>query len=411
MLRLVFVLLLLASPMTSSQSTAPQQDPAALLTRAETLYFDARFKDVLELLNPLDIQLQRQPERIRERVAVKLQLALSHIGLNQTAEAKARFAELDDIDPEYSLDPALYAPKVLTLFQEARTDRSASRCISVCEAAARDLQSGKIDDVLARATVKPTCACMSQVVQSAGDIVFRQAVDAYKADNLAEATRKFRSVLAANPQHPMAAQYMELIKGKVDLAVDRIQLDWKKSFDAHDYQHASTSYRQMVALASEDKAKPVLAQMRTDYRDVITAMSDSWNRACAAGDVNLTNSVRAQAFETLPEPSIVQDILDKMNGSCEKQGCVQMTAQLALVRLRTRVNPDLPEFTRVPRPVNVRVQVKIGENGEVTVRSVQGGPPTWHEAIRAAVQKWKFLPAVVADQTRCVETEIPISIN
>src|SRR5262249_29159141 len=151
MFRFVFALLLLASPMPSSEPPTPQQDPGVLLTRAETLYFDARFKDVLELLNPLDVQLRRQPERIRERVAVKLQLALSHIGLNQTAEAKARFAELDELDPEYSLDPAQYAPKVLALFQEARTDRSASRCTSICDTSARDLQQGKVDDVMARA--------------------------------------------------------------------------------------------------------------------------------------------------------------------------------------------------------------------------------------------------------------------
>src|SRR5262245_56138953 len=248
MFRFLLALLLLASPMTSSQSPVPQQDPAALLTRAESLYFDARFKEVLDLLNPLDVQLQRQPDRVRERVAVKLQLALSHIGLNQTPEAKLRFVELDEIDPEYSLDPALYAPKVLALFQEARTDRSAMRCTSMCEASARDLQSGRVDDVMTRATVKPTCACMSQVVQGATDVVFKQAVDAYKAENFSEATKKFRSVLASNPQHPVATQYMELIKGKVDLAVDRFQLDWKKSFDAHDYQHASTSYRQLLAL-------------------------------------------------------------------------------------------------------------------------------------------------------------------
>src|SRR5262245_30471705 len=152
MFRFVAVLLLLVSPMTSSQAPAPQQDPGTLLARAETLYFDARFREALDLLNPLDVQLQRQPNLLRERVAVKLQLALSHIGLNQTAEAKARFAELDEIDPEYSLDPALYAPKVLALFQEARTDRSAGRCTSVCDAAARDRQRGKVDDGMAPAT-------------------------------------------------------------------------------------------------------------------------------------------------------------------------------------------------------------------------------------------------------------------
>jgi tetratricopeptide (TPR) repeat protein len=411
MFRFAFVLLLLVAPMTSSQTPAAPQDPTAVLVRAETLYFEAQFKDALDLLTPLDVQLQRQPERRRERVAVKLRLALCHIGLNQIAEAKARFAELDELDPEYSLDASQFAPKVLALFQETRTERSATRCVSICEAAAKDLQNGKVDDVMARAVAKPTCACMTPVVQSASEVVFKQAVDAYKADNVGEATKKFRSVLASNPQHPMATQYMELIKGKTDLAMDRLQLDWKASFDAHDYPRASTSYRQLLPFSSEEKAKSLLAEMRTSYRDALTTLEESWNRACSVGDVNLTKSLRAQAVDILPEASIAQDVLDKMAGDCALQGCVQMTAQLALVRLRTRVNPDVPDFTRVPRPVNVRVQVKIDENGDVTVKNVQGGPQNWHPAIKSAVEKWKFLPAIVADQPRCVETEIPISIT
>jgi hypothetical protein len=77
------------------QATALQSDDvAAILTRAEAAYLQARFSDAIAMLVPLNRSLEGQPARVPELVRTKLQLALAHNGLNQLSEAKMLFSEL-----------------------------------------------------------------------------------------------------------------------------------------------------------------------------------------------------------------------------------------------------------------------------------------------------------------------------
>src|SRR5262245_23869448 len=89
---------------------------AKTLSRAEAMYYDARFQETIELLVPLDTSLRSDPGRIKDRIDVKLQIGLAHVGLGQMAEAKNRFAEICALDPEYSLDPKKFAPKIVSAF-------------------------------------------------------------------------------------------------------------------------------------------------------------------------------------------------------------------------------------------------------------------------------------------------------
>ena len=57
------------------------------------------------------------------------------------------------------------------------------------------------------------------------------------------------------------------------------------------------------------------------------------------------------------------------------------------------------------------MQARIDEKGNVTVKEVRGGNAAIQNAVKAAVERWKFLPAIVEQQVRCVETEIPIVIS
>ena len=85
-----------------------------------------------------------------------------------------------------------------------------------------------------------------------------------------------------------------------------------------------------------------------------------------------------------------------------------------MVRLKTRVDPVPPPaaYNLLRRsPLTVRVKTRIEETGSVTVNQTQGENAAVNEAVRSAVQRWKFSPAIVHDEIRCVETEIPIVIR
>src|SRR5215813_5677711 len=92
MLRNVLALLFIVS-MGSPAWAAPADDVSDTLARAEALYYEADFTKSIELLQRLDQSLRTQRDHAREKVSVKLQLALDYIGLNNNNQAKIHFRE------------------------------------------------------------------------------------------------------------------------------------------------------------------------------------------------------------------------------------------------------------------------------------------------------------------------------
>jgi tetratricopeptide (TPR) repeat protein len=410
MLRFLLALTFLTGPLSWSQAIPTPEEVSAALSRAESLYFDAKFRDCIALLLPLDNALQTQSNRVKERVSIKVEMGLSDVGLNQTAEAKALFGDVYDLDPTYVMDPQLFAPKVIALFQEAKAEHSQQQCQTFCEKARKDLASGNFDSIVSPPPNHPTCGCMTPISTEAAELVYRQALDAYRKDDYAGALKKLRTALSINPEHALASQYVELTDTKIGLAIDRLLLEWRKHFDAGEVPEATANYRQVVALNIEGKATAALAQMRDAYRQRISGIMDQWNRACGSNDSAAISGLRNQATALLPDPAIGRDLTDQMN-TCTVLGCLQAPQQLAMTRIKTRVNPDIPTSTRPKGPVTIHAKIRIDEAGNVTVSSIEGATITLNDAVRAALEKWKFTPALVDDRARCVETELAITIN
>ena len=123
--------------------------------------------------------------------------------------------------------------------------------------------------------------------------------------------------------------------------------------------------------------------------------------------------IRLRVNELLPESSFAEDLLAKMN-ICTSAGCIQMTAPLALSRLRNRVDPHFSPLLVSQlkgAPSTVLIKARVNEKGDVTATQAQGGNPLLHPPIRAAIEQWKFLPAVSEGLPHCMVAEIPIVIN
>ena len=145
------------------------------------------------------------------------------------------------------------------------------------------------------------------------------------------------------------------------------------------------------------------------YRQAVSRIVGEWMRACTNGDAITMDAIRGRAAELLPDSAIAADLLAQMQ-TCRNQKCLQMTDRLAMARLKTRVDPEIPASV-LTRSMNVRVQARIDEEGNVIVRAVRGGNAVVQSAVKTAVERWKFLPVIVDKEIRCVETEIPIRIN
>jgi hypothetical protein len=94
--------------------------------------------------------------------------------------------------------------------------------------------------------------------------------------------------------------------------------------------------------------------------------------------------------------------------------CFQMESQLALHRLKQRVEPAFsPQALAYLQnsQATVNVKARIDDTGNVTVIDVSGAHSVITSAVRTAVEMWKFTPAMDEKGPRCVDTEIPIVIS
>jgi len=410
------------------QSASTQNDFENTLTRAQALYYEARFKDSVELLLPVDAQLRQQPDHLSERIQVKLQLALGYIGQNQMAQAKSVFKEVCGLDASYSLDSSQFAPKVLALFDDAKVEQKKAQCEAFCEEVDRYSRSGDVQGLLglARETLE---GCTCEAAAGAAELLYTQGVEAYKREDFGQAIEKLRAALKFRPQHELAVQYLELTESKAKLTVEQKLLDWRKHFDAQEFPKAATAYRQLESVNVGGKADAALEQIRGEYRKAVSSRVESWIQICAAGGSLSLDTVRQQVRDLLPNEKIAADVVSKFS-PCEPvavapvekaadpvaatvaaPGCLEMPSQQAMARIKIRTNPDIP-VDRIPlSTVNLRAKVRIDENGNVSVTEISGANSYLNEAMRVAIERWKFLPATVGDQRRCVETELPVSLR
>jgi tetratricopeptide (TPR) repeat protein len=397
---------------TSIATAVPPDEIAETLSRAESLYYEAKFKDAIQLLQRVDDLLRPRTDRTQEKINVKLQLALSLVGLNNIADAKASLREIFVIEPDYRLDEQQFPPKIVMLADEARIEQSQLRCQAVRDEARNYFQKwdamGLVNLIQ---SMKPKCNGLEALEPDAAELLYKNGVDAYKAGQFADALGKFRMAVKLSPRHELAAQYLELTQSKLQMDGDRLVLEWRKTLQTGQFKQAADRFN--VLKRTDGVTPQMLDQMRSEYRRALTPIVESWNRACASSDTFTMESLRAQVPESLPESQLGEDILAQMK-TCTKKGCLQMGPQLALARLKVQVNPVIPPaFQDAARrgPMTIRVKSRIDEKGDVTAIEAQGGTPLINESVRNAVEHWKFAPIVDQSGPRCVETDIPITLK
>jgi len=430
MMATILFTLILAGTRAFSQAPRAETEIDAVLARAQNAYYEARFDEALALLAPLNTALdsEDEQERIQDRIRVKLQLALALIGMNQLAEAKAHFSEVYDLNSQFSLDRARFAPKVVLLFEEAKAAREEAKCHTMCERVDRPTASNP-NAVLNVLEGGPACSCSLPRHLQAAEVVYADAMAAYKRGALPEALFKMRTVLMLNPDDHKAAHYADVIEQKLKMSLDQMVSNWQAQFNEADYAAASETYRQLVSSDFAAKTETV-EDIRTEYRKTLTKLAQSWNEACTVQDRVSMDQVRDQANQLVPDTWIARDILDQMSNCPDKtlpgvetaavkpppaqeasQGCLQVPSKIALLRLKTRVDPEIPLEQRQYGSSKVRAAVRIDEEGNTSVHGLQGGSPVTNRAVVTAVKNWKFYPALVDNHARCVETELPIDLK
>ncbi len=435
MLGIVFVLLTTAQ---AAAQPAPQDEVKDALAHAEALYYAARFSDSIALLTRVDDLLKTQPARQQEKIDTKLRLALAHIGLNDTVKAKSYFIEVYALNPGYALDADLFSPKVVAVASDAKAEQFKARCSTTQTEARAQVDAGQIQSFLTLLrSLGPNCGALDALKPEAAEVAYKAGAAAFKRGDLFNALSNFEMALALSPEHELAREYADLTRGKIQVGQDRSLIDWQRAFDAHQFKEAAADYSHL-AEAKDKGSTTALAYVRSEYRKALSGLVDEWNRTCAGGNRAALSALRGQISELLPEPSFGEDLRAQMI-SCEETKkadinsapkkadinsapkaendgtCLTMQSQLALTRLRSRVDPAITGELRLYLKINpqavVRVKARINESGDVTVTGITDGNPLLNNAVRAAVTQWKFTPVRDDSGARCVDTEITLALK
>src|SRR5262245_43480676 len=319
----------------------PQNEVADAVSHAQALYYEARFKESADVLLRVDELLAAKPERIPEKVNVKLQLALAYIGINDAAKARSFLRELYTLDPDYVLDPMQFSPKVISLATETKSEQGELRCQNMRDDARKKLDAGNGKAVLDLIGANKTkCTGLNAYEPELAELLYKTGFEAYKRGELSTALQNFQATLRLQPKHELALQYTDLAQSKLQVNADRLFIQWQKDFDTHDYGKAAADYRQLIAFNNDESNTQLIAQAKTEYRKTLQGMVDSFNKACMGGDASTMSTIRVQMSEMLPDPSFGEDIREHMT-TCTKNGCLEMSSPLAMARLKTRVNPDI----------------------------------------------------------------------
>jgi tetratricopeptide (TPR) repeat protein len=435
-----YVLALFVTLQSSTQPVTPDEIKDGLL-RAESLYYEAKFVESIQILARVNDALVTRPDRLQDKIATKLQLALANIGLNDTASAKTFLTELFALDPDYVLDAKQFSPKVVALANDAKAEQIRLRCETAVQDARRSLAANDAATLMnIHRAMRPNCAGLADVEPAAAELVYKTGLTSYKQGDFSSALKSFRSALKLSPRHELAASYVELTEGQLQIAEDRLVLQWQKKFEAKDYKAAASDYRQVVALG--DSGNPqTITRITQEYRKAMTSLVDTWKRTCAGGDSSGMSQIRSQVTEMVPEPTFADDLQSQIrfctaspapsapkvaarldsrtdtvvqgsaNTRQDSSSCLQMDSQLALARLKTKVDPEIPPGSRAylqNTQITVRVKARIDESGNVQTTEVTGSNVILNNAVRNAVDRWKFSPVSDRSGPRCVNTEIPV---
>jgi len=397
---------------------ARQENIDAVLNRSEALYYEADYQESLDLLIALDKSIQSRPDIGAQKVRLKLQLALDYFALGDVNNAKAGFAEMCALDPNCSLDVVKYPPRVRDLFEEAKTAQKDNRCRMICETVRNQLAKGEIEPATQQLSTttgeERRCGCVMELFKTATEESFHDGTEAYARNEFPTAAKHFHDALKLNPDFALAVQYLSLVQSKLRLSADQKLLEWRKNFEAGDVSQAAVDYRELINSNFEGAADPAIEQIRSEYRKAVLASKRAWDSACRTQNTAGMERLRRNAGLMLPDPDIGKDLIDQM-AACSPKPCILMDVEMAMLRVKSSNPPEIPLALKRSldhyRARIVKVQARIEETGDVAVLTVSGESTAINDVVRSAVQKWKFSPDVVENESRCVETTFPIVLT
>jgi tetratricopeptide (TPR) repeat protein len=419
--QVILLSLAIISGRISEATASMPQNFSAELSRAISFYNANEFQESVILLTELDKRVGTEPQTKTELLIVKVYLALALVGLKQNDQAKARFVELCKLDNTYVPNLKDSPPDAIVLYNQAKAS---------CEANSSSTTSSRNNSI--------------------AQAIFLQGKELYESGKFRDALKYFNVVLAMDSTHELAREYSELTRQRLKVLTERLYVEWRTNFGARQFEKAAAVYRRIRADQELDSGE-LPARIASEYEKALLVPVNSWKEACASRDGRTLDSLRDEVLTIAPGLPFALDALGHMppcpgganvpdsskqveypsdlsTARTDAEGpaaepdpprtppsqsvssCMHGDPLLAMARIKTRINPQIEPSLQRYIGRGIVVSIHIDEQGNVAVKEVAKASPRIAEAIKSAVEQWKFKPAVIDNQARCVETDIPIAL-
>ena len=185
--------------------------------------------------------------------------------------------------------------------------------------------------------------------------------------------------------------------------------EWRESFDKRQYEKAADSYQRLRYANDEALGEELAGQVEYEYGKVFQNLVKQSRAACEAGDAAKMAGIRQEAITVSSGLKLVNQALAEM-GQCVPKKCVQGDPVLALKRLKTPIHLEIEPGLQRYMTRGIRISVEIDESGKAKFKQATNANPRLAEVLKNTVEHWSFYPALIDNQARCIETEIPINL-
>ena len=405
----IIALLVALSVQLSMPAAHGQEDISKELSRAESLYYEAEFQSSLDLLLSLEKRVAIAGRR-DDQLKIDFYLSLVYLGLSQQEIAKSKMVKVCSVDPHYAPNSSQYSPKVNALFEDAKATCRENHCEEICRPAVSLIKEGRLDAAEARLrTASHSCPCAVAAAGAINEARLLEAKKLYANEKFAEAAKAFGAILDSDKNHQIAREYLGLSRQRLEFSAAQFAFSqWREAFNSRRFTEAALAYEKLRSASSEPTARQLARTAESEYQTALSALAGSWKTACENRNRTKMDQLRQEAVNLASGQAFGTDTLLQMQ-QCTPRPCLFGDPALAMRRLRTRVNPQI-DANLWPYLAQARVNIEIDQTGAVTVKNVSNADGRFADELKTALEKWKFYPAILDNQARCVETQLPISL-
>ena len=292
-----------------------QENIGTDIARAETLYYQARYKEADSLLSFISDKLNGTGASVSSQVQVQLLRGLTRFVLGNEPDARNHFLELCAINPAFDLDERQFAPKVVSFFKGVHAE--CLDCRETCFQASSLAGSGDLqeaDRTKARAE-SPSCSCTTwaSYADSPG---FQHANDLLVQEKYAEALKEFKWLTRTFPESETLRDAARGVQKRIDLSVESGVAAWREFFQLRKFEQAAGVFERIQPIAAESSgaAKESFRQVTTTYQAAFHDLVASWTAACSRNDEVSLTVVRNWGKSLDPNRIIQPDLLDSIQG-------------------------------------------------------------------------------------------------